>query len=239
LVSDQVPDQSYEEPADDFGANHDEEYSPERVSSESSTRHREEQKLTPHRRSIHIHEETRDDPGPPASNPAALMKPDRAYQSTHGSTQLGRADANGWFTAAPRDERERSKWRQRASYAYRSQTGVELERSASTDRDLRILVDVPNTAPSRERNALATNRFRPTPSHLPNFKKFRKNPIARTDPSQGVVLLTEALSASKRDQRELNAEEKELEEQQRLADALFRGEAIPSGMGSKRRRIRG
>jgi len=165
---------------------------------------------------------------------------------TNGLTQLGGADANGWFSSAPKDDGERSRWRQRASDAYRTKTGVELEQYATTNNDLFIIVDMGVTSDSaRDANATTKNHHRRPirphylhPSNVPNFKKFQKNRIVRADPSEGVVLLTDALSASKKGLREMNAEERELEEDQRLADAPFRGDALPGGMGQKRRLVR-
>jgi hypothetical protein len=157
--------------------------------------------------------------------------------SSNGRTEFGRADANGWFKAAPKDDRERSRWRQRASEANQKETGIKLESSASTNSgDPRIYVvatnenviaDVVNHRHRRQNN--------PNP---PNFKKFRKNLLPRAIPSEEVVVLLDAaLSQARQAPQEPSAEERQLQEHQKLAEALFKGDPVP-GMVKKMRRVR-
>ena len=175
----------------------------------------------------------------------------RKTNSSNGQTEFefGRGDANGWFQAAPKDDRERSRLRQRASEAYQKETGIELESSASTNSgDPRIYVVIPtNGGGTNDRaDAVGTNhrhhhrrRQNNTPNpNLPNFKRFRKNLVPRADASdEVVVLLDAALSHACQAPQEPNAEERQLQEHQKLAEALFKGDMVP-GMVKKMRRVR-
>ena len=175
-------------------------------------------------------------------NSTTTNKPDKSIIENNQPTELSRADTNGWLKAAPRDDRERSRWRQRASDAYKTKTGFALEPSASTPNDPIIQVDIKTRAtihPSSDHGRLhANSASRHNNSNLPNFKKFRKNLIPWADPSEELVVLLDVgppqVSTAP---LELSAEERALREDQRIAEALFKGVPVP-GMGSKKRRVR-
>ena len=60
-----------------------------------------------------------------------------------------------------------------------------------------------------------------------------------TDPDEEVVVLLDAsLPNARQAPKELSAEELELRENERIAEALFKGDLVP-GMGKKKRRARG
>jgi hypothetical protein len=144
------------------------------------------------------------------------------------------ADANGWFVVAPKDNRERM--RQVASEAYRKKTGGDIERSASTNGIVQIIIIPMMTQPPPSSSLIGRQR-RGRPSQrggdVPNFKKFKKNSFRPVGPNDRVVLL-QSTSSARQNHHELSAEQREIEEDQRLADALFRGDPVP--VQRKRRR---
>jgi hypothetical protein len=180
-----------------------------------------------------------------ASDEPHSKKPfEKKFNSTNTPTSFARVDANGWFRAAPKNDHERSRWRQRASEAYQKETGSALEPSASTSGDPRIHIEAKTTSSSttsrrskgNKGNTNEHNRILQNNRNLPNFKRFRKNLVPIADSNEEVVLLLDAaLSQASQAPRETSAEELELRENQRIAEALFRGEP---GMGKKKRRVR-
>ena len=155
--------------------------------------------------------------------------------SSTKTVAFGKADSNGWFTAAPKDDRERSRLRQRASLAYQKETGVALEPSASTDVSIHVAAMTDSTNHhSTGRTYSASASVRQKKTNLPNFKRFRKNCVLATDEEEVIILVDATLSEASRAPEQLNAEEIEMMENQRLAEALFHGERVP-GMVKKKR----
>ena len=145
------------------------------------------------------------------------------------------ADANGWFVVAPKDNRERM--RQVASEAYKRKTGGDIERSASTNGVVQIIITPTMTESPPSSSSLIGRQRHGRPSQrggdVPNFKKFKKNSFRPVGPNDRVVLL-QSTSSTRQNHHELSAEQREIEEDQRLADALFRGDPVP--VQRKRRR---
>jgi len=146
-----------------------------------------------------------------------------------------KADSNGWFHAAPNDDRERLRLRQRAGEAYQKKTGMVLEPSASTGHEVIRVVTPSAMTDSTNQPNHSTARVRPTNTNVPNFKRFRKNnvPIVR----EVITLVDASFTQASHDTQEPSAEELELRENQRIAEALFSGESVP-GMVQKRKRAR-
>ena len=166
---------------------------------------------------------------------------DEPQSSTnHNSNKIiafEKADSNGWFTAAPKDDRERSRLRKRAAEVYQKETGIALEPSASTGFTIHVdpMADSTNQISNEVRGGYAMVRQRNN-DNVPNFKRFRKNNVPRTDPEE-VVILVDATFTNGNTPEEVSAEELEMRENQRLAEALFNGEPVP-GMVKKKRRAR-
>jgi len=155
---------------------------------------------------------------------------------------LGKADANGWYAAGPKDDHERMKWRQIASETYKDKTGDDIERSASTnDVVVKIMIAPTTTQPSSLFSQSYSSRGHQRPAsqagddNVPNFKKFKKNYFKKVDPNDRIILL-QATSSTKQNHHELSAEQREIEEDQRLADALFKGDPVPIQKKRSRRR---
>jgi hypothetical protein len=141
--------------------------------------------------------------------------------------ELEGADSNGWFVVAPKDNRERM--RQVASEAYKRKTGGDIERSASTNGVVRIIITPMATQPPPSSSLTGRHRRGPPSQRggdVPNFKKFKKNSFRPVGPNDRVVLL-QSMSSTRQNHHELSAEQREIEEDQRLADALFRGDPVP------------
>ena len=157
---------------------------------------------------------------------------------------LGEADSNGWFAAAPKNDHERVKWRSFASEAYRKKTGDGIEQPASTSGVIKVLGTSLTTAQASLPSGCHASRGRQSRQighrsqvqvrcDVPNFKKFKKNKFKQVHPNDRVVLL-QVTSHTRENFGEMSAEQKEIEEDQRLADALFRGD--PVATQKKRRR---
>jgi len=147
--------------------------------------------------------------------------------------------SDGWFQAAPKDDRERSRLRQMAAEKYEKATGIALEASASTGERISVVPKGPMKDATNQVHRHGYANVRQTTSihdkNLPNFKRFRKNHVPLVVDQEVVILVDASLSAQS--VQEASAEELELEENQRLAEALFSGESMP-GMGQKRKRTR-
>lgn len=177
-------------------------------------------------------------------------KTKKDIDNKNGQSRLERADANGWFKSAPKDDHTRARWRRRASEAYETKTGIELESSASSSGDPRIHI----TAMMGETTHDSTDRRRPNSSkytttnaiqnrgrnnrNVPNFKSFRKNFIPMANLTEEVVVLVDsAISQASQRPKELSAEELELRENERIAEALFKGDPA-LGMAKRKRQRR-
>lgn len=140
---------------------------------------------------------------------------------------LGKADSTGWFAVAPKDDAKRKAWRKRASKENSLQDeGEYFHPPALTTRSVAIVSPdqaPPNTAPvlgHRNRNS------------GPDFKLFRKNLIP---PAHTQRIKMRAVHPKETEQqRQLEADQRELDAEQERADELFHDTgAAPS---RKRRR---
>jgi hypothetical protein len=163
----------------------------------------------------------------------------RTSASSH-TVQLDCANANGWFVVAPKDDSKRSEFRKKASQALVKDGGVGLEPAASTKRVVQVVTPMDTSSSQSNRNAprmhvdgLVFGRLPRPNTGGPNFKRFRKNFTAPVDP-EDVVVLVDFVSEKTQKQRDMDEQAKKLEEQQREADALFRGAGI--GVAPKKRR---
>ena len=90
-------------------------------------------------------------------------------------------------------------------------------------------MDRPSREGRRHKTGIAT---------VPNFKRFRKNYVAI--PDEYVVVGVDTTSQKKKDEsdrhQQMTKQERELAEDQRLADELFRGVEGRGAGGTKRRR---
>jgi hypothetical protein len=156
----------------------------------------------------------------PNKKTAAKAKDDRRplMKSTKSSTappeRLGQKDKEGWFVAAPKNERKRKEWRQRASKDYLAETGGQKEWVPAAPTETVCIVVQPRNAPE-QRPSLSTYTGA-------NFKRFRKNIVTKIHPRDRISLKTHMPKATKQLQQ-LEEQNREMEEQQRIADELFGG----------------
>eukprot|EP00980_Cylindrotheca_fusiformis_P009668 scaffold2141_cov120-Cylindrotheca_fusiformis.AAC.3 len=139
--------------------------------------------------------------------------------SSHGSVEesgdkLQAIDKNGWFTAAPKGDNIRMQWRERFSklngdedFDFETTVETETMEVLTSDQEVRTW----RVPPGRKRNG------------VPDFRKFRKNAVADRD-SAITIELRVVEPQENQDQQSFEEHERELAEEQRLADALFRGE---------------
>jgi hypothetical protein len=183
------------------------------------------------------------DPKPVAeSRPKPMEKGPVRKENSSKTKQLEKADKNGWFTTAPKDDSLRKEFRKKASKTILEETGLQLEQAA-TSRGIFVVVDPEDGTEQYDSQANRTRvdqglRFGRRPrsnSGAPNFKKFRKNYVAPVD-MDNYILLVEHVSEKTQKQREMNEHARKLEEDQREADALFRGFGMENAPKKRRRK---
>ena len=152
--------------------------------------------------------------------------PIASCKSTH---KLEAADKNGWYTIAPKDDRVRKALRKQSKEKNaETESGVDFFEPAETESLVLAVVD----SSQLEQNNRPSGR-RGRKRGVPDFRAFRKNSVASVDRTVTIELrLVGAREAEGQDVFEEH--ERELAEEQRRADALFRGES--GGGGRKRRR---
>ncbi|KAG7359793.1 hypothetical protein IV203_034891 [Nitzschia inconspicua] len=167
--------------------------------------------------------------------------PARPRPSPSHMAQLEGADPNGWFAAAPKDDTKRKEFRKKASQALVNEGGIGLERAATTAKHVHIITpteispsDDAQTSYHRTKRSLVFGRLPRPVTGGPDFKRFRKNYTAPVDP-EDVVVLVDFVSEKTQKQREMNEQAQKLEDEQKEADALFRGIGT-GGLPKKRRR---
>ena len=162
---------------------------------------------------------------------------------------LGRANAMGWYTVAPKDDKTRFEMRQKASKVYKDQNGLELEDPISST-DIIHVKDVPPLNSTTATAASTTLGRRGDTGHrgrndvnggVPDFRKFRKNYVVIPDIDDYVILNEDDATPNKAKdavRQQMSEQQRLLEEEQRQADALFFGTAggPGRGTGAKRRR---
>ena len=183
----------------------------------------------------------------------ASTKQDRANK-TNGNgnvnltSSLGKVDSDGWYYTAPKNDKTRKEWRKRAleaasedrndfSLAPPAETGMmavfPLSASEQQQRTSRTSYYYSSKSPSA---SVSFAQQQSGPAR--NFKKFRKNyvspkPVLPFRISYSSVLPNNDKNDDKA--REMNEAREELEEQQRIADELFRGDGM-AAMKPRRRR---
>jgi hypothetical protein len=184
------------------------------------------------------------------TNASASVGSRKAHQQP-----LGASDTNGWFTIAPKDDDTRALLRQQASAAYQKASGISLERAAPTSvgsvriacvpPPLSSLSSLESQSPNDSFSSFYSigrggasgtsynNMNNNASGGIPNFKKFRKNVVPKSSSDIRRIVLREFISEKTDKQRQMNEQQQELEEEQRLADALFRGDGT---VGPRKRR---
>jgi hypothetical protein len=158
--------------------------------------------------------------------------------STDSNAQqcLAKPDATGWFTIAPKDNSLRKAWRKKASKMNAEENdGKHFMPPAHSEHVVAIIP--PPAAPGGNSNSNGSRDVlgrRPRRSNGPNFKTFRKNIVPRkVDACERISLQVFQARESEQQQR-LEVNQRELEEEQRRADELFRD--IGAGASKTRRR---
>jgi len=148
---------------------------------------------------------------------------------------LGKANANGWFTVAPKDNGTRRAWRNKMSKAHAEQhDGSHFMPPAQSEH---VSIVTPSSV-SGGSNGSSSGRDAPVHhsrrSDAPDFKRFRKNIVPyKVDACEHIRL--EAMQARESEQHlRLEETQRELEAEQRRADELFRD--IGGGGTTRRRR---
>lgn len=139
---------------------------------------------------------------------------------------FGSAPRNGWYSTAPKDDRKRREIRDEAKRNYvPDNDDVQFLQSANTE-----VIAVASPGP-RKRRPHDPVSFR-SRKNGPNFKRFRKNHVTKSD-LRVPIALTKVLPNESDYRKEMHEKQLKWEEEQRKVDELFRGEAVAA---RKRRR---
>jgi hypothetical protein len=174
--------------------------------------------------------------------------PTKSTSTTHGSKLLGGSNPDGWFDTAPKQEELRKDWRKRAlkqeeqalggfSFPPPAETGHVVVYGRSNDKE--------QEEPNSRRHQGTSYYYSSSHPHgssssssrtTRNFKRFCKNVIPVR--SRIRITLRAVLPQHDNDNERrqlLEDQRQELEEQQRLADDLFRGDGLQGSMKKRRR----
>jgi hypothetical protein len=141
--------------------------------------------------------------------------------------KLTGADKNGWFVAAPKEDSKRKEWRQRSTKLLK-EGGLEYIDPAETE----TITIVTSSGGDDGSFRLPTRRVRNR--NVPDFRRFQKNIVPKAD---YLVSVTAFKEKEAQDREAYDEQERGLAEEQRRADALFRGDGTLGGTRKRRRRI--
>lgn len=172
-------------------------------------------------------------------------KPRRSNHATSSSTDasdsniqqcLGKPDASGWYTIAPRDNAVRKAWRKKASKMNAEIMGEHLMPPAQSAQVVAIVSPTTTEGSSNTNGSRDALGRRPRRTNGPNFKSFRKNIVPRKVDACERIALKPVQARESEQQQRLQENQRELEAEQRRADELFR--EIGAGTSTTRRRRR-
>ena len=167
----------------------------------------------------------------PTETEKEALAPSSTTQIKDGQLLSSAADSSGWFTTAPKDDRLRKERRRRAERENRDDIFLP---AAITE----VVTTLINDRPPKRNPTSATSTSRSSSKRRtytgPNFKKFRKNSIVKATKTE-IYAVSAVLSKQTARQRRMDEDERALEEEERRADELFRGDGM-GGTNKKRRR---
>lgn len=144
--------------------------------------------------------------------------------------KLEAADKHGWFNIAPKDDSVRKALRKESARAHsETESNIDFLEPAETEC---LVLTVTDSSQSQQSNRSSGRRRRK--QNVPDFRAFRKNSVMPVHQS-AIIELRIVGAREAEDQEEFDEHERELAEEQRRADALFRGEG---GGGARKRRKR-